>query len=156
MSLIDAGSYAIHLLFAGLWSGSVLFVWYAILPLGRDGELNAAPLGALAGKLKWVSRTSAVVLLLTGVHMAVQRYTVGTLTGSGGGHLVVTMVVLWFALAGLVEVGAGKLTDGTERNKVREPARAARRFFQAAAVVAALLLVDAGLLVANGLGLVSL
>ncbi len=156
MSVVDAGAYAIHLLFAGLWTGSVLFVWYGVLPLARDGSLNAAPLGAVAGKLRTVSRGSALVLLLSGGHMAAQRYTVDTLFGSGGGHLVVTMVVLWFLLAGLVEVGTGKLTDGTERDKVREPAREAGRFFQGASLVAVLLLVNAGVLVASGLGLFAL
>jgi hypothetical protein len=55
-------------------------------------------------------------------------------------------------MTGLVEVGAGKLTDGTGRQKVREPARNAAPFLQGAAVLAILLLVDAGLLIANGLG----
>ena len=155
MTLVDAGAYAIHLLFAGLWAGSVLFVWYAVLPLARDGDLNAAPLGSVAGKLKRISRASALLLLLTGVYMATQRYTVDTLTGSGGGHLVLTMLVLWFVLAGLIEAGTGKLVDGTDSQKVREPAREAGRLFQAGALVAVLLLLDAGLLVANGLGLVA-
>jgi hypothetical protein len=153
MSLVNAGMYAVHLLFAGLWTGSVLFASYAVLPLARDGDLNAAPLAAVAGKLKTISRASALVLLLTGGHMAVQRYTVASLTGSGGGHLVLTMIALWFVLAGLVEVGAGKLTDGTGRDKVREPARDARRFFQGASLVAALLLLNSGVLVAYGLEL---
>lgn len=156
MSLVDAGAYATHLLFAGLWTGSVLFVWYGVLPLARDGTLNAAPLGAVAGKLETVSRVSALVLLLSGGYMAIQQYTVDTLTGSGGGHLVLTMIVLWFVLAGLVEVGTGKLVDGTDRDKVREPAREAQRFIQAAALVAVLLLLNSGLLVASGLGFVSL
>jgi hypothetical protein len=154
MSLVNAGAYAVHLLFAGLWTGSVLFASYAVLPLARNGELNASPLGTVAGKLRTVSRTSALVLFLTGGHMAAQRYTVESLTGSGG-HLVLTMVVLWFLLAGLVEVGAGKLSDGTGKDKVREPAREARRLFQGASVVAVLLLLDAGLLVADGLGFLS-
>jgi hypothetical protein len=156
MTLVDAGTYAVHLLFAGLWTGSVLFASYAVLPLARNGDLNAAPLGTVAGKLKTVSRASALVLLLTGGHMAAQRYTVASLTGSGAGHQVVAMIVLWFLLAGLVEVGAGKLADGTGRDKVREPARNARRFFRGASVVAVLLLLNSGLLVANGLGLVAL
>jgi hypothetical protein len=155
MSLVNAGTYAVHLLFAGLWTGSVLFASYAVLPLARNGDLNAAPLGTVAGKLQTVSRASALALLLTGGHMAVQRYTVDSLFGSGGGHLVVTMVVLWFLLAGFVEVGAGKLTDGTGKDKVREPARRARRFFQAASAVSVLLLLESGLLVASGLGLLS-
>jgi uncharacterized membrane protein len=156
MTLVDAGTYAVHLLFAGLWTGSVLFVWYGVLPVARDGNLNAAPLGAIAGKLERVSRVSALVLLLSGGYMGIRRYTVGTLFGSGGGHLVVTMIVLWVVLAGLVEVGTGKLTDGTDREKVREPAREAGRFFQAASLVAVLLLVNAGVLVASGLGLLAL
>jgi hypothetical protein len=76
--------------------------------------------------------------------------------GSGGGHLVLTMVVLWFLLAGLIEVGTGKLRDGTDQKKVREPAREATRFFQLGAVIAVLLLLVGGLLVANGLGFLSL
>jgi uncharacterized membrane protein len=156
MSVVDAGAYAVHLLFAGLWTGSVLFVWYGVLPLAREGDLNATPLGVVAGKLETVSRVSALVLLLTGGYMAIRQYTVETLFGSGGGHLVVTMVVLWAVLAGLVEVGTGKLTDGTDRDKVREPAREAGRFFQAGSLVAVLLLVEAGLLVASGLGLLAL
>ncbi|WP_340099237.1 transporter [Salinibaculum salinum] len=153
MSLVNAGVYVVHLLVAALWTGSVLFVAYAVLPLGKDGSLNAAPLGALAGKLTTVSRASALVLFLTGGHMAAYAYTVESLTGSPRGHLVLGMLVLWFVLAGLVEVGASKITDGTDQDKVREPARNASPFFQAGAVVALLLLVDAGLLVVSGMGI---
>jgi uncharacterized membrane protein len=154
MSLVNAGVYVVHLLFAALWTGTVFFVAWAVLPLARDGNLNAAPLDAVAGKLKIVSRASAAVLFVTGGHMAAAAagYTVESLFGSPRGHLVVSMVVLWFLLAGLVEVGAGKLTDGTERDKVREPARDAARFLQGGAVISLLLLVDAGLLIATGLG----
>jgi len=154
MSLVNAGVYVVHLLFAALWTGSVLFVAWAVLPLARDGDLNAAPLDAVAGKLKTVSRASAAVLFLTGGHMAAAAagYTVESLTGSSRGHLVLTMILLWFLLAGLVEVGGSKLTEGTKQNKVREPARNASRFLQGSAVVAVLLLVDAGLIVATGLG----
>lgn len=152
MSLVNASVYVVHLLFAALWTGSVLFVAYAVVPLGRDGGLNAAPLETVAGKLTTVSRASALVLLLTGGHMAALGYTVESLFGSPGGYLVVAMVVLWFLLAGLVEVGTSKLTDGTGRDKVREPAREASPFLQGGAVLAVLLLVDAGLLVASGLG----
>ena len=152
MSLVNAGVYVVHLLVAALWTGSVLFVAYAVLPLGRNGDLNAAPLEAVAGKLKLVSRASAVVLFLTGGHLAAYAYTVESLTGSTRGYLVLAMLALWFVMTGLVEVGAGKLTDGTGQQKVREPARNAAPFLQGAAVLAVLLLVDAGLLIANGLG----
>jgi uncharacterized membrane protein len=155
MSLLNAGVYVVHLLFAALWTGSVLFAWYVVLPLARDGNLNAAPLGTVAGKLTTISRASAAVLFLTGGHMAAGAagYTVESLTGTTQGHLVIAMIVLWFALAGLVEVGTSKLTDGTGRDKVREPAREATRFFQVGAVLAVLLLVDAGLIISSRMGI---
>ncbi len=158
MSLVNAGVYVVHLLFAALWSGTVLFVAWAVLPLARNGELNAAPLDSLTGKLQLVSRSSAAVLFITGGHMAAAAagYTVDSLFGSPRGHLVVTMIVLWFLLAGLVEVGASKLTEGTKQDKVREPARNATRFLQAGAVVALLLLVDAGLIISTGMGYLTL
>jgi hypothetical protein len=153
MSLVDTAMYTVHLLFAGLWTGSVVFTSYAILPIARSGSINAEPLDAVAGKLRTLTRVSAVLLLVTGSHLAANRYTVETLTGSTGGHLVLTMIALWLVLTALIEIGAGKLTDGTNLDKVREPAREARRFFHAASVVAALLLIDAGLLAAYNLAL---
>jgi len=56
------------------------------------------------------------------------------------------MVGLWFVLSGLVEVGASKLSDGTDQQKVRQPAAEARPFLLGASAAALLLLVDAGLL----------
>jgi uncharacterized membrane protein len=155
MSLLNAGVYVVHLFFAALWTGSVLFAAYVVLPLGRDGQLNAEPLRTVARKITTISRASAAVLFLTGGHMAAAAagYTVESLTGTSRGHLVITMIVLWFLLAGLVEVGTSKLTDGTGKDKVREPAHDATRFFQGASVIAVLLLVDAGLIISNGLGI---
>ncbi|MFC7077925.1 transporter [Haloarcula halophila] len=144
MSIVDAAIFGTHLVFAGLWSGSVLFTVYAVLPVAMDGDARVRALEPVVGKLKIVSRTSALILLLTGGHMAATRYTAASLTGSGRGHLVLTMVALWFLLAGLVEVGASKLSDGFEQKKVGEPAREARPFLLGAAVVAVLLLLDAG------------
>jgi uncharacterized membrane protein len=149
MSVGTTVSTVFHQVFAALWAGSVVFVTYAVVPAAGDGQLNAAPLGTLAGRLKWISRASAVVLLLTGGHLALTEYGLdGLLQGSG--HLVLAMIGLWVVLMGLVEVGAAKLTDGAANKKVRAPARNARRFLQAASVVAILLLVDAGLLAAGG------
>lgn len=153
MSVAAVGSYAIHLIFAGLWSGSVLFVSYTVVPMAMHGDLRPGPLAAIAGKLTTISRVSAVLLLLTGGHLAGARYTTESLTGSTAGRLVVAMVVLWLALGGLVEVGTSKLRDGTERNKVREPAAAARPFLLAASLVAVLLLANAGAIIAVNLGL---
>lgn len=152
MEPIELTTYVLHSLFAGLWTGSILFATVAVLPLARDGQLNAKPLRRVAGRIKLVSRTSALLLFLTGSHMAAARYTRESLTGTDGGYLVLSMLALWFLLIGVVEVGAKKLTDGSGRDKVREPARQARPFFLAASLFAVLLLVVAGLLSANNVG----
>jgi putative copper export protein len=154
MALIDAASYVIHSVFAGLWTGSVLFMTLGVLPLALNGNLDAAPLRTITGRFKIISRTSVLLLFLTGGHMAGTQYTTETLTGSTGGYLVVSMLSLWFLTAGVTEVGASRLADGSGRDKVREPARNARRLFQLGSVFAVLLLVVAGLLSAAGAGLV--
>ncbi len=146
MALADAVSVVVHLLTAGIWTGSVIFLTISVLPLARAGDINAAPLAAITGRLTTVSRASALVLFLTGGHLAGTRYTVGTLTGSTPGYLVLTMLGLWLVLTALVEVGASRLTEGTSQSKVRQPAHDATRLFQAASVVAVLLLVVGGLL----------
>jgi len=146
MAIVDTAVNAIHLLVAGLWAGSVLFVAGGLLPAARDGDLGATVLGGLIGRFRWGSRIAAVLLLLTGGHLAGTRYTAGTLFGSTRGYLVVAMVVLWFAMAGLIEVGSGRLLDGVDERKVRQPARAATPFFAAATVAAVGLLVIGGVL----------
>ncbi|QPV63025.1 CopD family protein [Halosimplex litoreum] len=146
MSAIDTAMYVLHLVFGGVWTGSVVFVTFAILPLAQDGTANAEPLRSVVERLRWVSRASALVLLASGGHMAGTLYTVESLTGSPRGHLVLTMVALWLGLAALVEIGSSKLADGFDQKKVRQPARDARPFLLAASVVAAGLLVVGGLL----------
>ena len=152
MEPVELTTYTLHMLFAGLWTGSVLFVTYAILPVARDGDFDAGPLHAVGSKLTTVSRVSALVLLLTGSHMAAARYTRESLTGTDGGNLVLAMVALWFVLAATVEIATGRLTGGTGKDKVREPARESWRLFQLASLFAILLLVNAGLLSANNVG----
>lgn len=149
MSLVETAVFAIHLVFAGFWTGSVLFVALWVVPTAARGELNAEPLESVAGSFRTYSRTSALVLFLTGGHMAADIYTLDSLTGTGRGHLVLTMLGLWFVLAALAEIGAGRLVDGAGDGKVREPGRSARTIFRAAGIVAVLLLVDAGLLAAG-------
>lgn len=129
MAIADLLTNALHVLFAGLWTGSVLFVSLAGLPSGG------------VDRLRYVSRASALVLLLTGGHMAGTSYTAESLTGTTAGWAVLAMLVLWAALAGLVEVGASKYESGGPE--------AAGTLFRAAGVVAALLLIDGGLLAAG-------
>jgi uncharacterized membrane protein len=146
MAIVDTAINAIHLLVAGLWAGSVLFVAVGLLPAARDGDLGATVLGGLIGRLRRGSRVASVVLLLTGGHLAGTRYTAETLFGSTRGYLVLAMVGLWLAMAGLIEAGSGRLLDGVDERRVRKPARAATPFFVAATVAAVGLLVIGGVL----------
>jgi uncharacterized membrane protein len=146
MATVDTAINAIHLVFAGLWAGSVLFVARGVLPAARSGDLDATPLGGLIGRFRTWSRLSSLALLLTGGHLAGTRYTAETLLGSTRGYLVVAMVVLWLVLTGLIEVGSGRLADGLDERKVREPARSATPLFTAATVAAIALLAIGGVL----------
>lgn len=122
-------------MFAGLWTGSVLFVAMGVIPIaGRDG-VGPAAVAAITTRLTTVSRVSATILLLTGGHLASVKYTVGSLTGTLTGNAVLLMVVLWVALAGLVEFGASRVDEST-----------GRQAFYGAGVVAVLVLLDAGYL----------
>ncbi|MFB6270159.1 MAG: hypothetical protein ABEH83_09460 [Halobacterium sp.] len=140
MALTETVVYALHLLFAGLWTGSVLFAAATLPRVDRD--LSASVRDTLVGTLRNISRASSAVLLLSGGYMlTLAGYTEGdTLTGTGQGHLVLTMVVLWFALSGLVEVSGSKLEDGED----------ATNLLYGAAVVAVLLLLDASALISGG------
>lgn len=144
-------SYVLHMLFAAALTGSVLYVALFVNPAAVAGDIGNEAFSKVTGGLSTVTRASAVVLLLTGGHQAGTLYTVETLTGTGRGHLVLGMLVLWLAMTGLVEVAGSKLRDGLDAGKLREPAREARPFLRAAAVLAVLLLVDAGLLAAPSL-----
>lgn len=146
MSLIDAVVNGIHLGFAGLWVGSVFFVTLAILPIAREGAFDAAPLETLTNRFTWISRTSVLLLFVSGGHLAGTRYTVDSLFGSVQGYLVLVMLALWFLLALLVELGSKRLARGFAERRVRQPAREAQPYFLAATVVGVLLFVDAAFL----------
>lgn len=144
-----------HLIFAAVWAGSVCYVAFVVLPLARDGAFTTTkPLTALSGKLTTISRTSALVLLLTGGHLAGTSYSLGSgsrpgLLTSTNGQLVVLMVVLWLMLAALVEIGSTRFEAGLEAKKLREPARDVLAIYRVAAAVAIGLLVVAGVITTN-------
>lgn len=146
MTLTDTVMATIHLLVGGLWTGSVLFFAAAVLPTARAGNIRAAAFESIISRLTMGSRLAALLMFVTGGHLAGTRYTVGSLFGSGRGHLVLTMLALWFILTALVEIGQRRAKDGLVEKKVRTPAENAAPFYLGAAVVAALLLLDAGLL----------
>jgi hypothetical protein len=151
--IVLAVTYVLHTVFAAVVTGSVLYVALFVNPAAVSGDIGNDAFSKVTSGLTTVTRASAVVLLLTGGHQAGTLYTVETLLGTGRGHLVLTMLVLWLAMTGLVEVAGSKLRDGLEADKLREPARNARPFLRGAAVLAVLLLVDAGLLAAPALPL---
>ncbi|PSP39054.1 transporter [Halobacteriales archaeon QH_10_70_21] len=144
--VVDTAMYTIHTAFAALWSGSVLFVVAAVLPLAMDGELEPDAFGSVVSKLQWVTRVSALLMLVSGGHLAGTGYTVGSLTGTTRGYLVLVMVALWLGLAAAVEIGSARAQRGIDERKIREPARNARPFYLGASLLAVGLLVVSGLL----------
>ena len=144
MALIDTALATAHLLIGALWVGSVVLFAVVVLPLARDGGLDAAPLESMQSSVTRGSRVASVLMLVTGGHLAATGYTFGTLASTTSGNLVVAMVVLWLALTGLVEVGSSRIRDGVKQQKVREPAVNALGFFRGASIVGVLLLLTAG------------
>ncbi|MFA9515614.1 transporter [Halopenitus sp. H-Gu1] len=149
MDFVSATVWTLHVVFAAFWTGSVLFVAATVIPAGATGDIGSDALSSIIGRLRTVTRVSAFVSFLTGGYMAGATYTVEQLTGTGRGHLVLTMLVLWFVLAGLVEAGSSKLRSGIDAGKLREPVRNSRSLFLAAAAVSILLLITGGVLASN-------
>lgn len=150
----DVVARIVHLVVASLWAGSVFFVALVVLPQARAGAFKQTePLAVLSGRLTWISRISAVVLLVTGGHLAGTGYTADSLVGSPNGQLVLLMTGLWLALTALVEVGAKRFEAGLADQKLRAPARDATVPFQAAAAVAVALMVVAGAITTNAVAL---
>ncbi|WP_227132563.1 transporter [Halorubellus salinus] len=146
MVMVEVVVRTIHLVVAAMWVGSVSFFAFGVLPLAREGSLNAAPLERFTQRLQVGSRLASVLLLLSGGYMISLAEYERSLLSSTSGHLVLGMVVLWVALTGLVEVGASRVLEGAEDLKVRTPAKRATAVLRAATLVGVLLLVDAVLI----------
>ncbi|GAB7090634.1 hypothetical protein JCM18237_09050 [Halorubrum luteum] len=151
MSLIHSVMWSIHVGFAILWTGSVLFVTAAVLPPATRGEIGAEALTYVVGRLRWITRISAVAFVVSGGHMAGNVYTVETLTGTGSGHLVLTMIALWLVITGLVEAAGGTVVGGLDAGTPGEAAREAKTLFYVATALSVVLIATAGLL-ANPFG----
>lgn len=140
-------SLSVHVLVGAVWVGALAFTVGGVLPLARAGRLNADPLGTIAGRLRTLTRLSAVLLVVTGGHLLVTEGYLGEkLVASGDGHLVIAMVALWLVATGLTEAGLARLIDGAGADKVRAPARRATRLLQAAGVCGGLVLLTAAAL----------
>lgn len=143
MAVLEFVVRAIHLVAAATWVGAVVFVAFGVLPLAREGSLNAAPMERFTKLLRGGSRFASVVVLLSGGYMITLSGYESTLFSTASGLLVLAMLGLWLALTGLVEVGASRVLEGTEELKVRTPAKRATPFLRGGSLVGVLLLVDA-------------
>jgi hypothetical protein len=144
--VIETAVYTVHTGVSAIWAGTVVFVVAAVLPLAMRGELSPEAFGSVVSKLRWVTRISALLLFVTGGHLAGTLYTPESLTGTPRGYLVLAMLALWLGLTAAIEIGSARAARGIERRKIREPARAARPLYYLAAALAVGLLVVAGLL----------
>src|SRR6056297_986991 len=70
MAVIDSVMQVVHVLFAGLWTGSVLFVIGAVLPASTAGTISTDAMAAITNRLSWLTRISALVFVATGGHLA--------------------------------------------------------------------------------------
>ena len=147
--VVDSIMQILHVLFAGLWTGSVLFVVGAVLPAASAGSISSTAMSTMTTRLAWLTRISALVFVATGGHLAGTRYTSETLFSTGRGQLVVAMLVLWLVLTALVEIGCTRLGGSDAPANVQTAVDNTRPIFLAAGAVAVLLLVDAGLLAAG-------
>lgn len=141
MAVIDLAMETLHTLFAGVWAGWALFVAVLVIPAARSGRLGADALDWLTGQYTRFSTLAAVALFVTGGHLAGTRYTAESLTGSGRGHLVLTMVVLWLVLIGFSHVARARLKRNLSSGAEAAADGAAAPFYATGVVALALLLV---------------
>lgn len=143
MTLIDVVMRILHTVFAGIWAGGTLFMAFLVIPAAQKGHLGTDGLGWLTQRFSRFSMLSSLVLFITGGHLAGTGYTFELLGGSPRGHLVLTMVALWFVLTGLSHAASSRLTRHLDDGAMRAAAAYATWFY-AAGVVAVGLLIVAG------------
>ena len=141
---LHAGMAFLHLGVAAVWTGSVLFLSWGVLPTVQGGSIGADSLETILDRFLAVTRLSALVLLVSGGLMA-SRYG-GGLTATTPGQLVLGMTVLWLLFTGVSEDAGCKLRTGLESESTGTAVARSRRRFDVAGVLAVLLLIDAGLL----------
>ncbi len=146
MAIVDLLVTVAHMVFAGVWTGSVVFVSLGVIPAASAGMLSASALGEMVERLRWVSRISALVLLVTGGPLTSSQYTVAGLLGTARGYAVLAMILLWVVLVVLVEIGGGRVQDIDEISMAGVPDQT-ELFFHGGAVAAVLLLIVSGYLI---------
>lgn len=146
MVTVDAWVRVVHTVFAALWTGGTVFVAFGVLPAAREGRISADALSGMLDRFATFSLLSIAALFLTGGHLAARAYTFESLRSTGRGYLVLSMVALWFVLAGLLHLGTARIENGLGETDVRGAISRGRGWYHASAAVAGLLLVVAGLL----------
>jgi len=166
-------SVVLHVAAGALWTGATLQFAFATLRPARAGRLGREAFVAGLDDLLTTTRWTGLVLPLTGAYQAWALYDLAALFGTPRGHLVLAMAALWGAMNGVIELGVlrvrravdpvgpvaylreGFPVDALPAGAADGPdaaglAATARPYVLAAAGLAALLLVDAGLLAAGG------
>ncbi|MFC7323758.1 copper resistance protein CopD [Halorubrum rutilum] len=161
-------AFVLHVVSGALWTGATLYVAYATLPRAADGTLGRAAFVDAAHRLLMVTRWTGVVLPVTGAYMIWRLYTpLDLLAASARGWAVLAMLSLWGVMNGLVELGVLRMRRevdpdigwgtymaegfpvdalGGDEPTAARLAALSRPYLLASAGLAALLLVDAGLL----------
>ncbi len=145
MTLANVTMRILHTVFAGVWAGWTVGMAALVVPAARNGHIGEDGLRWLTTQFSRFSSLSSLVMLLTGGFLAQKLYPGSSLTGSSRGHLVLTMVVLWFVLTGLAHMSSARVTKNLE-DSAKSAAKKATTWFYAAGVVAVCLLIVAGAL----------
>ncbi|MFB6087223.1 MAG: hypothetical protein ABEJ85_01785 [Haloarculaceae archaeon] len=138
----------LHVLFAGLWTGAVVFVAWKVVPLVAAGDVDVAPATALLSGLRLLTRVSALVFLATGGHLAGTKYGGGRLLGTVDGYAVVAMLATWLLLTGLVEMGVGRTLSALDDDRLRTAGQENLTLFRVMGLLAVVLLLLGGYLAA--------
>ncbi|ELY49324.1 hypothetical protein C493_20676 [Natronolimnohabitans innermongolicus JCM 12255] len=136
----------VHTIFAAAWTGGALLISGTIIPAARNGLIEKNGLSLITRRFWYLTVGSVVLLLLTGGHLAGTLYTAESLQSTERGHLVLSMVALWFVLPLVLYLGSRHLTDIPPELSAETAAAAARPWFIGASAISIALLVIAGLL----------
>lgn len=145
---INTAMVAIHLIFGAVWVGSIAFFTFGVLPLARDGNLERQSFRAMIGRIVWISRISALAMLVSGSHLMGTReyFDTDVLLETSPGLAVLVMILLWLSLIVIVELSTRRMKSDVDANLIRQPAKAGLSWFYAATVIGVLLFVDGAIL----------
>ena len=146
MALIDTAFGMLHVLFAGIWSGTTVFYAWRIHPLLSEGEIDATSAMSITTGLRWLTRIGAVVFVVTGGHMAGTGYGDGRLFSDPMGHAVLGMLTLWLVVTGLLEMAIGKMQPHLGDGRIQTAGRETETFIKVAATFSVVLLLLGGYL----------